>query len=233
MTRTRYATATALLLLTAGLASAQIGRPGFPKGPPGGGGFPGRPGIPGPGNPGIPTPPSPPPGMPGAPGFPGAPAEDEGGWQCSNCKKIISKGMIKPQDATCPFCGIRFGNTVGGMQADMEERRAATDERMEQQRREMDERMNRGRPSGFAPSPFGPTAGPGNDEEDDGSGGLTGKSGKRGTKGLGALAWLILGIAVVLTVATFIGLGVFLYNTARDTMPSGRERTRTRKRRRR
>ncbi len=102
----------------------QFPRPGMPggagvSGMPGGGisGIPGG-GISGmPGGTGIS-------GLPTGPGMPGG--GGLGGFEhvytCSGCGKELGRGMFKPNLEKCPFCGVRFGNTVAGRMADMQDR---------------------------------------------------------------------------------------------------------------
>ncbi|HLW67968.1 MAG TPA: hypothetical protein VKS79_21805 [Gemmataceae bacterium] len=91
------------------------GMPGgnFPKMPNNPGGPPGFPGNM-PGN--TPNMPSSPPSMPNMPGPP------ETVWTCSNCGKEVGRGPFKPDIANCPFCGVRIGNTVAGMEANAQDR---------------------------------------------------------------------------------------------------------------
>ncbi|HEV3145734.1 MAG TPA: hypothetical protein VGZ47_17735 [Gemmataceae bacterium] len=130
----------------AGISRAQ--QPPFPPGsmPRGPGNPPGFPG----GN--MPnTPPNQPPGFPGntpgnmpnSPNMPGPtiPGPPEMIWTCSNCKKEVGRGPFKPDLANCPFCGVRIGNTMAGMQANSQDR--------------MNQAMNR---NAGSPGPVGPAS---------------------------------------------------------------------------
>src|SRR5579859_4124470 len=69
------------------------------------------------------------PGRAQPPGLPRMPGGGFGGgfehvFTCSGCGKELARGPsgIKPNLEKCPFCGVRFGNTIAGRMADMQDR---------------------------------------------------------------------------------------------------------------
>jgi hypothetical protein len=95
----RWLVLAALALPVAVLLSpvqAQVGRPGIPRPPGGIGGMPGGGGIG---------------GMPGGHGPIGPPQHE---WRCSHCNALLGTGPIKPRLSSCPQCGAKFANGIGG-----------------------------------------------------------------------------------------------------------------------
>jgi hypothetical protein len=107
-------------------------------------------------------------------------------WKCSKCGKEVGRGPFKPDLATCPFCGVRIGNTAAGSQAEAQDR--------------MNEMANRN-----SSPPYGGPSSPASSPASSGSA-------PRVAAAFWIVALIVVGVIVVI-IAVAIGGAVMLFNS--------------------